>query len=91
MDLEPKGLINKLGRLSSAVVAADARPTVQMYTVFEDLSSRIEVQLNVWTRSSRKRGWSHETVSGGTRASVSFLHQGARRSRTQHPQGTPSF
>ena len=46
MDLEPKGLINKLGRLSSSVVAADARPTTQMYAVFEDLSARIAEQLN---------------------------------------------
>ncbi len=46
MDLEPKGLINKLGRLSSTVVAADSRPTAQMYAVFEDLSKRIGEQLD---------------------------------------------
>jgi photosystem II stability/assembly factor-like uncharacterized protein len=46
MELGPKGLINKLGRLSGAVIGADARPTEQMYAVFEDLSGRIEVQLD---------------------------------------------
>jgi hypothetical protein len=40
----PPGLIQKLSRLSGAVVAADARPTEAMYAVFEDLSQRFEVQ-----------------------------------------------
>jgi photosystem II stability/assembly factor-like uncharacterized protein len=47
MELGPKGLINKLGRLSGAVVGADARPTQSMYAVFEDLSVRIAEQLRL--------------------------------------------
>lgn len=46
MELGPKGLINKLGRLSGIVIAADARPTAQMYEVFEDLSARIGAELD---------------------------------------------
>jgi photosystem II stability/assembly factor-like uncharacterized protein len=40
----PPGLIQKLARLSGAVVAADARPTESMYAVFEELSERLEAQ-----------------------------------------------
>lgn len=46
MELGPKGLINKLGSLSSDVMGADARPTEQMYAVFADLTERVEIQLN---------------------------------------------
>lgn len=46
MELGPKGLINKLGSLSSDVIGADARPTEQMYAVFADLTERVEIQLN---------------------------------------------
>jgi len=42
----PPGLIQKLSTLSGAVGAADAKPTEQMYAVFEDLSERLEVQRN---------------------------------------------
>jgi hypothetical protein len=42
----PKGLANKLGTLSGAVGRADAKPTQQMYAVFEDLSTRIGVHLS---------------------------------------------
>jgi len=40
----PPGLTEKLSALSSAVGAADARPTESMIAVFEDLSERFEVQ-----------------------------------------------
>jgi photosystem II stability/assembly factor-like uncharacterized protein len=46
MMWDPPGLIQKLARLSGAVVAGDARPTEAMYAVFEDLSERLEVQRN---------------------------------------------
>jgi photosystem II stability/assembly factor-like uncharacterized protein len=46
MMLGPPGLIEKLSRLSGAVIAADARPTESMVAVFEDLSERFEVQRN---------------------------------------------
>jgi hypothetical protein len=42
----PPGLIQKLSRLSGAVVMADAEPTPSMYAVFEDLSERFEVLRN---------------------------------------------
>jgi hypothetical protein len=42
----PPGLIQKLSRLSGAVLMADARPTESLYAVFEDLSERFEVQRN---------------------------------------------
>ena len=42
----PPGLTEKLSTLSGAVGAADVRPTQSMYTVFEDLSERFEVQQN---------------------------------------------
>jgi len=45
MELHPKGLINKLAGLSRAVLEADARPTQQMFDVFEDLADRLDVQL----------------------------------------------
>ena len=44
LELGPKGLTNKLGTLSGAVGGADAKPTKQMYAVFEDLSARIAEQ-----------------------------------------------
>jgi hypothetical protein len=37
-------LIQKLSRLSGAVIAADAKPTTAMYAVFADLSERLESQ-----------------------------------------------
>lgn len=45
LELGPKGLTNKLGTLSGAVARSDARPTRQMYALFEDLSARIDAQL----------------------------------------------
>jgi hypothetical protein len=36
------GLIQKLSRLSGAVISADQRPTSAMYAVFDDLSGRLE-------------------------------------------------
>jgi photosystem II stability/assembly factor-like uncharacterized protein len=42
----PPGLIQKLSRLSGAVVGADARPTESMYAVFQDLSDRFEILRN---------------------------------------------
>jgi photosystem II stability/assembly factor-like uncharacterized protein len=44
MMWSPPGLTEKLSSLSSAVGAADAKPTESMYAVFEDLSERFEVQ-----------------------------------------------
>lgn len=38
------GQIQKLSRLSRAVIAADAKPTASMYAVFADLSKRIDMQ-----------------------------------------------
>jgi hypothetical protein len=38
------GLIQKLSRLSGAVIAADAKPTAAMTAVFADLSERFEIQ-----------------------------------------------
>lgn len=46
MMFGPPGLIEKLSRLSGAVIAADARPTEAMVAVFEDLSERFEVLQN---------------------------------------------
>ncbi len=40
----PPGLIQKLSRLSGAVVADDAKPTASMYEVFEDLAGRFRIQ-----------------------------------------------
>jgi hypothetical protein len=40
------GLTEKLSSLSSAVGAAEARPTESMYAVFEELSERLEIQRN---------------------------------------------
>ena len=45
LDMAPKGLSNKLAALSSDVGRANAKPTRQMYAVFEDLSARVAVQL----------------------------------------------
>jgi photosystem II stability/assembly factor-like uncharacterized protein len=44
MMFGPPGLIQKLSRLSGAVIAGDARPTASMVGVFEDLSERFEDQ-----------------------------------------------
>ncbi|MDH5344858.1 MAG: glycosyl hydrolase, partial [Gammaproteobacteria bacterium] len=44
MMFGPPGLIQKLSRLSGAVISADARPTPAMYGVFNDLSERLEAQ-----------------------------------------------
>jgi hypothetical protein len=44
MMFGPPGLIQKLSRLSGAVMSADARPTAAMYAVFDDLSQRLEDQ-----------------------------------------------
>jgi hypothetical protein len=40
----PPGLIQKLSRLSGAVVSDDAKPTASMYEVFEDLAGRFRIQ-----------------------------------------------
>jgi photosystem II stability/assembly factor-like uncharacterized protein len=40
------GLTEKLSSLSSAVGAAEARPTASMYAVFEELSNRLQIQRN---------------------------------------------
>ena len=40
----PPGLTEKLSTLSSALANSPARPTDQMYALFEDLSERLEVQ-----------------------------------------------
>ncbi|MDP2955843.1 MAG: hypothetical protein Q8N53_05435 [Longimicrobiales bacterium] len=45
LELAPKGLYNRLGTLSRAVLSADARPTQQEYAVFEELSAGIAEQL----------------------------------------------
>jgi photosystem II stability/assembly factor-like uncharacterized protein len=45
MVLPPKGLNNRLAALSGAVQQADARPTRQMYAVFEELSAKVVEQL----------------------------------------------
>lgn len=45
MELGPKGLYNRLGRLTRAVLSADAKPTEAQYAVFQELSSRIDLQL----------------------------------------------
>lgn len=42
MMFGPPGLIQKLSRLSGAVIAGDARPTASMVGVFEDLSERFD-------------------------------------------------
>ena len=59
MMFGPPGLIEKLSRLSGAVIAADARPTEAMVAVFEDLSERFEVlrnRLNQVTEEEVGRG-----------------------------------
>jgi hypothetical protein len=45
MELGPKGLYNKLGMLLRMTLSADARPTEAECAVFEDLSRRIDEQL----------------------------------------------
>jgi photosystem II stability/assembly factor-like uncharacterized protein len=45
LEMGPKGLANKLGTLSGAAASGDGKPTKQMYTLFEDLSARIAVQI----------------------------------------------
>jgi photosystem II stability/assembly factor-like uncharacterized protein len=45
LELGPKGLGNKLAALSGDVGRGDAKPTKQMYAVFDDLSARLAVQL----------------------------------------------
>jgi len=42
----PVKLNGKLAALASAVASADSKPTKQMYDVFDDLSKRLDVQLN---------------------------------------------
>jgi photosystem II stability/assembly factor-like uncharacterized protein len=42
MMFGPPGLIQKLSRLSGAVISADQRPMPSMYAVFDDLSARLE-------------------------------------------------
>jgi hypothetical protein len=46
MMWEPPGLTEKLSSLSGAVISGDARPTESMYTIFEEVSERFEVQRN---------------------------------------------
>jgi len=46
MMWSPPGLTEKLSSLSGAVGGAYAKPTKSMYSVFEDLSERFEVQRN---------------------------------------------
>jgi len=45
MKLPPKGLNNRLAALTGAVGGADARPTRQMYAVFEELSADVAEQV----------------------------------------------
>ena len=44
MKLPPMGLTNRLAALTRSVVQADARPTRQMYAVFQDLSAAVAEQ-----------------------------------------------
>jgi photosystem II stability/assembly factor-like uncharacterized protein len=46
MMFGPPGIIQKLSRLSGAVVSGDAKPTASMYGVFDDLTSRFVEQRN---------------------------------------------
>ena len=46
MMFGPPGIIQKLSRLSGAVVSGDAKPTIAMYGVFDDLTRRFEEQRN---------------------------------------------
>jgi hypothetical protein len=45
MKLPPKALNNRLAALTGAVGQADARPTRQMYAVFEELSAGVAEQV----------------------------------------------
>lgn len=47
MKLPPMGLNNRLSALTGGVGQADARPTRQMYAVFEELSARLVEQLRL--------------------------------------------
>ena len=44
MMFGPPGLIQKLSRLSGAVISADQRPTPAMFEVFNDLSRRLDAE-----------------------------------------------
>jgi len=46
MMFGPPGIIQKLSRLSGAVISGDAKPTTAMYGVFDDLTRRFEEQRN---------------------------------------------
>ncbi len=45
LEMEPKGLSQKLGALSGSVARGDAKPTQAMYAVFDELSARFAEQL----------------------------------------------
>ena len=53
LDMAPKGLSNKLAALAGDVGRGDARPTRQMYAVFEDLSARVAVQVEALNAAIR--------------------------------------
>jgi hypothetical protein len=44
MMFGPPGIIQKLSRLSGAVISGDSKPTAAMYGVFDDLTRRFEEQ-----------------------------------------------
>ena len=46
MMFGPPGIIQKLSRLSGAVVSGESKPTAAMYGVFDDLTRRFEEQRN---------------------------------------------
>ena len=48
----PIKLNNKLAALLGVVESADGRPTEQSYTVFKDLSGRLDVEL-----AQARNGW----------------------------------
>jgi hypothetical protein len=47
LELAPKGLYNRLGTLSRSVLSADAAPTKQQVTVYDELSAGIAEQLRL--------------------------------------------
>jgi photosystem II stability/assembly factor-like uncharacterized protein len=47
LELEPKGLYNRLGTLSRSVISADAGPTKQQLAVYQELSVAITEQLRL--------------------------------------------
>lgn len=47
LELEPKGLFNRLGSLSRTVLSGESRPTQAEYTVFDELSAGIAEQLRL--------------------------------------------